>query len=138
MSWLFPLKNYQYSIPEGDHPGSFLKERKHHFHEGIDLYGKDGQEVYSVENGTVHKILNFTGEKANSPWWNNTDAIIIKGSSGFVLYGEIKVNSKIKEGDFISQGQFIGKITPVLKKRKNNPIAMLHFEWYSKEVNDPV
>lgn len=138
MSWLFPLKNYKYSIPEGDHPGSFLKERKHHFHEGVDLYGKDGQEVYSVENGTVHKILNFTGEKANSPWWNNTDAIIIKGSSGFVLYGEIKVNSKIKEGDCISQGQLIGKITPVLKKRKNNPIAMLHFEWYSKEVNNPI
>ena len=80
--WCFPLKNYQYSVPEGEHPGAFLKERKYHLHEGVDLYAEDGEDVFSVEKGEVYKILPFTGKKAGSEWWNDTQAIIIKGKSG--------------------------------------------------------
>ena len=55
---------------------------------------------------------------------------MVEGSSGVVLYGEIKVNKKIKIGDVIDQGQKIGKVKTVLKKFKGNPKSMLHIELY--------
>ena len=74
---MFPIRDYNYSIPEGEHPGAFLKERKNHFHEGIDLYTKVNSEVVSMNDGVVFKIINFTGEAVGSPWWNSTQAIKI-------------------------------------------------------------
>lgn len=132
MNWYFPLDHYPFSVPEKDHPGAFLKERKFHFHEGVDLYTKPNAKVYAVEDSIVYKILKFTGEKAGSPWWNNTRAIVLKGNSGYILYGEVKIKKGLKEGDKILKGEHIATVKAVLKKRKHNPRYMLHFEWYDK------
>ena len=136
--WKFPLKNYIYDIPESNHPGSFLKERKFHFHEGVDLYAKDREDVFAVEKGTVHCVIDFTGASCGSPWWNETKAIVIKGKSGYVLYGEVSPLEHIKKGIRIKRGERIANVKQVLKKRKSNPQAMLHIELYSKEIDEPI
>ncbi len=34
---MFPLQNYKYEIPTGDHLGAFGTTRKHDVHTGVDL-----------------------------------------------------------------------------------------------------
>ena len=43
--WFFPLENYEYSIPEGEHSGAFLRERKYHLHEGVENYKTTKREI---------------------------------------------------------------------------------------------
>lgn len=119
-------------LPCKEHPGSFAFKRKHHFHEGIDLYALEGEPVFSVEEGIVEHIAPFTGEACQSPWWHNTQAIAIKGLSGTVVYGEIEIKQGIKVGDFISEGSEIGHVVKVLKKDKGRPMSMLHLELQKK------
>ena len=125
MSWVWPLKTNDKILP--DEKGSFGSVRKFDTHTGIDLYCEIGTLVLAVEAGTVISIENFTGEKAGFPWWNDTQAILISGESGVVVYGECE--SKVKIGDNILAGQEIGIInTPVLKSYKGRPTVMLHLE----------
>jgi len=138
IDWIFPVENYKYSVPQDHHPGSFLKERKFHIHEGVDLYGDVGAKVFAVEEAQVVEIFDFTGEKAGSPWWHDTEAILLLGENGYFLYGEIKVRDTLRKGDVVEKGSVIGEIVPLLKKRKGNPTSMLHFEWYDKAMNDPM
>lgn len=126
-AWLFPLKGDKIMLP--DAKGSFGYTRKNHTHEGVDLYGYEGQEVYAVEDGVVVGLEWFTGEKcahSPSPWWNNTQALLVKGASGVVLYGEISVTKSI--GDTVFVGEVIGSLVRVLKKDKGRPTTMLHIE----------
>ncbi len=129
------LKDYEVEIPIGkNHPGSFGFKRKHHTHEGIDLYCKENDEVLSLTDGKIIDINNFTGELCGSPWWNNTSYVSIEYKKFIIVYGEIIVNSNLRIGDIINKNDIIGKITPVLKEIKNNrPINMLHLELYEKE-----
>lgn len=133
--WLFPLKNYQLPLPEGSHPGAFGTVRKHDIHTGVDLYCNPGDEVLAVEDGVVVALWAFTGDLAESPWWNNTFACAVKGKSGIVLYGEIQPTVSI--GQPISQGSVVGTVLTVLKKDKGRPLTMLHLELYSK-LMEPV
>lgn len=116
------------ALPLSPHPGSFGFRRKHHTHEGIDLYAPPGTEVMCVEGGVVVVIEPFTGPLAGSPWWHDTQAVFIEGDSGVVVYGEIIVSSQIDIGDNVKPGDVIGHLTPVLKKEKGRPACMLHLE----------
>ncbi len=118
-----------HKLPKLGDAGYFGAVRKHDVHTGIDLYCDDGERVYSIEDGTVVAIEKFTGEHADSPWWNNTWAILIEGLSGVIVYGEILVKKDLEVGNLIKSGDYIGSVKQVLKQDKgHNPPAMLHLE----------
>lgn len=130
--WKFPVSgNF---VPESPHPGSFGFKRNHGGkHTGVDLYCENNEEVYAVEDGVVINIEHFTGEWDNSPWWNNTDCILVEGFSGVVCYGEIKTTLKV--GDFVIRGQHIANVVRVIKDKLHPEINgwkpnMLHLELY--------
>lgn len=82
---MFPIKNYKYEIPQGNHLGAFGTIRKHDIHTGIDLYCEKDTPIYAIENGIIIAIEWFTGPSINIPWWNDTKAIAIKSKSGTVI-----------------------------------------------------
>lgn len=123
--------NIETEIPLHPHPGSFGIVRKKHIHEGIDLYCENGDTVFSMCDGRVVGIYQFTGKKVGSEWWNDTFNILIETIHGVMNYGEIIVKDNIKVGDYIKEGDELGFVTTVLKKNKGRPMNMLHFELYS-------
>lgn len=128
----FPL-DIVTSIPKNDHPGAFGVTRKHDIHTGIDLYCNDKDTVYALSRGTVVSIQDFTGSKAESPWWNDTQCIIVREfeTGNYVLYGELIPT--IQVGDIVELGTIIGNVEQVLKKDKGvTPTSMLHLEYYDK------
>ncbi len=126
MAWKSPLKTLIYP----DAPGQFGAIRKYDIHTGIDFYCNAGSLVTAVEDGVIIAIEIFTGPAVGSSWWNETYAVLVRGVSGVVLYGEVNIEyMTLKVGDVISAGQAIGRIgTPVLKKDKGRPRHMLHLE----------
>jgi 3-polyprenyl-4-hydroxybenzoate decarboxylase len=134
--WHFPVRPC--IIPTLPHPGAFKFQRNHGGkHTGIDLYCEDSEEVYAVEDGTVVGIEHFTGEWDNTPWWNNTDCILVEGCSGVVCYGEIKTSLSI--GDKVLRGQHIANVVRVIKDKLHPEIEgwkpnMLHLEWYKHKI----
>ena len=136
--WFYPLKDATL-LP--DELGVFGANRKHHTHEGIDLYGEQGEPVFAVEDGIVVGAERFTGEhcKIPSPWWNNTEALLIEGASGVVLYGEITIlRPFIVMDKQIKAGDCIGYLETVLKKDKGRPKTMLHLELYKHGTRQSV
>lgn len=125
-----PLIKYQ--LPEPNSQGDFAVARKYDVHTGIDLYCDKGDQVYAIEKGTIVNICNFTGEKAGSPWWNDTMAVLVEGKSGVILYGEIDVDNDLFVGKLLFEGDGIGTIKTVLKKDKGLPMNMLHLELYER------
>ena len=121
-------------IPLSPHPGSFGFARRFHTHEGIDLYCGDGETVRAVEHGVVVAVLPFTGPKAGSDWWLDTDAILVEGASGVVVYGEIR--SFVSVGDELRAGEPLGNVTQVLKTDKGRPMTMLHLELHEMGTRD--
>jgi len=125
-------------IPINSHPGAFGCARKHNFHEGVDLYGKEGDYVYAIKTGRVVSNRRFTGDDT-CPWWNPTDAVTLQDEDGFFVYGEIKSNLKI--GDMVAKGAKIGEMIPVLPPHKHRPdipehsVTMLHLERYNTKYN---
>lgn len=116
--------------------GSFAAVRKFDVHTGIDLYCAEETAVKAMAAGRVYAISKFTGPSAGSPWWQDTQAVIIEHEFGFILYGEIATNLKI--GDEIKAGDEVGKVKQVLIKDKGLPMTMLHLEWYQDKVEDGV
>ena len=112
-------------VPISNHYGSYLQKRKHSVHTGIDLYADKDTPVYAVEKGKVVIVKWFTGEKAGCDWWNNTQAVYVKGYTGVMCYGE--VIPMVKEGEEVTMGQQIATVTPVLKHDKGKAMSMLHF-----------
>lgn len=127
-------------LPVGDtHAGAFGFPRRHHIHEGVDLYCPEGTPVSAVEAGTVVAIIAFTGPEAQppSPWWHETMAVLVEGESGVVVYGENAVESSVHEGSHLKAGDLIGHVVTVLKKIKNDrPTAMLHLELHVPGTRD--
>lgn len=118
-------------LPKRFGPGYFGAVRRYDVHTGIDLYCEDGAEVIAMEDGVVISIEKFTGEHADSPWWNNTWAILIEGQSGVICYGELIPLTGVEEGSIIESGSIIGHVRQVLKKDKGvTPTSMLHLELY--------
>ena len=122
-------------LPRFYEPGAFGAIRKFDIHEGVDIYTHNGAGVHAVEDGVVTAMYEFTGKKADCPWWNPTWCIKVKGKSGVVTYGELtKPVGKMSVGAKVHTGDFIGLVTPVLKPEKyrpdirNHSVAMLHIE----------
>ena len=113
-------------LPLAPHPGAFGVVRKHHTHEGVDLYAPAGTEVRTVEAGRVVRVEDFTGAKAGTPWWQDTQAVFVEGASGVVVYGELVAG--VVEGQALTAGQCVGHLTPVLTTAKGRPDCMLHLE----------
>lgn len=136
---LFSKKNPPVSIqylPVDNHPGSFGFDRKRYKHTGVDLYSYDGEIVRAIEHGTVVKIDDFTGSNVGSDWWENTKAVMIEGSSGVFLYGEIEPNQCLYVGYKVNKNEPIGKVRKVLKRTHGietipfHSPYMLHLELY--------
>ena len=130
MTWLWPLKGTTPMFP--DKPGLHGAVRKSDIHTGIDLYCEIGTQIVAVEDGVVVLVEGFTGPNAPdpSPWWNDTEAILIEGVSGVVTYGEVK--ALVEVGDVVKAGQVIAVIeTAVLKRFKGRPMVMPHLELMS-------
>lgn len=125
--WEWPLLAQQRIWP--DAPGQFGTPRKHDIHTGIDLYCPLGTRVVAVEAGMVVGVENFTGPAAGSPWWNDTQALLVEGQSGVVVYGEMAPEPELTPGVHVEAGQHIGTVTTsVLKTDKGRPMTMLHVE----------
>ena len=135
-SW--PLFGHYPEVLRPPHPGAFGVERRHDIHTGIDLYCEPGQRVGAVEDGEVVEIEIFTGPRAESPWWNETQALLVEGESGVVLYGEIAVREGLQVGDRVLRREDLGTVQTVLKKDKGLPMTMLHFELYEKGTRESV
>jgi murein DD-endopeptidase MepM/ murein hydrolase activator NlpD len=114
---------------------AFGGERKYDIHTGVDLFCDSGQEIRSIEDGIVVNVLLFTGGK-ESPWWNDTYAVMVEGKSGVILYGELETYLSI--GKQVKKGDLIGKILTVLKHDKGKPMTMLHLELYEHGYRDAV
>lgn len=117
------------ALPLAPHPGAYGVQRKNHVHEGIDLYCPHGTPVHAVEAGQVVAIFPFTGAKAGSDWWEDTDAVLVEGDSGVVVYGEIAAICAV--GQQVAAGETLGHVVTVLKKDKGRPMAMLHLELHT-------
>ena len=136
---MFPLKDYKYEIPISKiDPGGFATERKYDIHTGVDLYCENRELVYAIEDGYVVHVIEFTGFE-ESPWWNDTYAVVVKGKSGYILYGELEKNSIqfFNNSQYIKEGSVIGRVAQVLKKDKGivPSTSMLHIELYKDYLN---
>lgn len=156
----FPLNIHTNNrgIPINSHPGAFGNARKYNFHEGVDLYGREGDWVYAMKNGVVISNEPFTGPSVGHPWWLPTDAVTIETINDaklmfdnvndkfipieYYVYGELK--SDLKPGDFVKMGTKIGELVPVLppeKIRKDIPQhsnVMLHLEKWNYKYDPEV
>jgi murein DD-endopeptidase MepM/ murein hydrolase activator NlpD len=130
-----PLNSFEVTkIPEPGHPGSFGTSRKFDVHTGVDLYCKNLEDVSPMKEGTVVRVGSFTGEKTNTPWWNDTDYIMVRSDDEVLLYGE--VTAYVKVGQYVKRGDLIGRVKQVLKKDKGLPMSMLHVEMYDVDFNE--
>ncbi|MDR2902545.1 MAG: M23 family metallopeptidase [Lactobacillales bacterium] len=132
------MKENETGLPLPPHVGAFAVPRKYHTHEGIDLYAPQGTPVCAIEDGIVVNIIPFTGAHTTppTPWWHNTDAVLVEGTSGVFVYGEITPVSALKVGQKINAGDIVGYIARVLKKDKGRPRDMLHLELYTPGTRD--
>lgn len=127
-------------IPINNHPGAFGVRRKHDIHEGVDLYTYAGAEVLAMHDGVVIANYNFTGAPVGTPWWNETNALLVRVSGLYFVYGELE--SKCQPGDNIKKGDVIGHILPVLPENKirldiqGHSNAMLHLEKWHMHTTD--
>lgn len=118
-------------IPINNHPGAYGALRRHDIHTGVDLYVDERDWVFAMESGIVVKKERFTGTD-DCKWWKPTDCVVVKSESRFLLYGEIE--SDLKVGDAVVQGQKIGDVVPVLPVEKirsdipEHSNCMLHLE----------
>ena len=125
-------------IPTPPHVGSFGAQRKHHIHEGVDLYAPHKTPISAVEEGVVVAIEPFTGAAVDSPWWHDTFAVFVEGGSGVVVYGEIEPQPDLVVGQSVQSGQILGCVVPVLKVNKGRPMSMLHLELHTKNTRQAV
>jgi 3-polyprenyl-4-hydroxybenzoate decarboxylase len=134
LRWKFPLGNCS-GIPINYHPGAFGFHRKYDHHTGVDLYCSDGTPVYALENGRIIVVEHFTGFQG-SPWWNNTEAILVEGPSGVLCYGEVFPLHSTHVGQELFKGQHFASVKRVLKEGKErsdipgHSTSMLHVELY--------
>lgn len=117
------------ALPLTPHPGAFGVQRRHHVHEGVDLYCPENTPVCTVEPGRVVEVLPFTGPTAGLPWWQDTDVVLVEGPSGVVAYGEVA--PAVQKGQVLQTGDIVGHVKQVLTKDKGRPMSMLHLELHA-------
>ena len=137
MTWAWPLIDGTPVWP--DELGSFGAVRRHDVHTGIDLYTEPGNMVVACEQGLVVRIEDYTGPKAGSPWWNDTQAILVEGPSGVLCYGEVApLVWGLAEGARVKAAGCVGRVQTVLKSGKGRPDTMLHLELYRRGTRESV
>lgn len=119
-------------------PNAFGAIRKYDVHTGIDFFCEEGQEVVAMEDGVIVNICPFTGQKAFSPWWNETSIVLVESKMHVIGYGEIEPVNSLKIGQKIKEGDLLGNVLRVLKNDKGLPTTMLHLELYKKGTIEPV
>lgn len=124
-----------FAIPLPPHPGGFGTVRRHHVHEGVDIYCLKGEHVLAMDDCDVMSVEPFTGPAAGFPWWLDTMAVTARRKSDGIVfvYGEISPNAR--PGQTINEGETIGFSIPVLKNPKGYPECMLHIESYEPASN---
>lgn len=125
-------------IPLASHPGAFGVVRANHVHEGVDLYGQPGDTVFAMEAGVVVARRAFTGTAAGSPWWGDTECVLVEGASGVLNYGEVAPRANLEPGTRVEAGEPLGTLVTVLLKDKGRPRTMLHLERYVAGTREPV
>ena len=132
-----PLKTAEIVVSEEiAAPGHFGYVRKHHIHEGVDLYCEPNTPVHAMASGVIVNIRPFTGPEAGSDWWNPTWGVMIEHHElGAINYGELIPSKSLTVGSWVKAGECIGHATPVLKKDKGRPMCMLHLESYVTETH---
>jgi len=144
LKWTFPMSKQWGTaskacrgIPVGNHPGAFSAKRKNSTHTGVDLYANVNESAFPVEDGVVVAIEPFTGPKDNSPWWLDTDCVLVEGASGVVCYGEIRPNHILRVGSKVTRSTILGYVLQVIPpERPQHPEiegwkpSMLHMELY--------
>ena len=129
---MIPVKIIKKRLPSKRETGSFGYSRKFDVHTGIDLYCEPGTPVYACEDGIVVAIEKFTGQHSDSPWWNDTWALLVEDHEKVIVYGEIDLPIHIV-GDQIKAGDYLGMVIPVSRSTKTKiPTSMLHFELHKK------
>lgn len=108
--------------------GQFGAVRKYDVHTGIDLYCNPKSHCFAIEEGTIIAKGIFTGPVVDTPWWNETNYVVVKGKSGDILYGEIDTN--LSPNTLVKEGQYLGEVLTVLREKKEKPMTMLHIELY--------
>lgn len=132
-TWKDPLPVYMWSLPIGKyHPAGFGYSKNHNVHAGVDLYVPDNIPVMSVETGTVVNIFQFTGPGTPYSSLFQTEAIMIEGATGVVLYGEVEVKKDIQIGQLIEAGSKIANIKCAIQDQ-----PMLHLELYKHGTKTP-
>lgn len=137
MPWSSPLRPMP-PLPAAGSPASFGAARRYDVHTGVDLHCPEGTPVYAVEEGLVVAIVPFTGPDAESPWWRSTRAVLVEGSSGVVLYGEVNPSKALSLGSSVATGEVVGHVTRVLREDKGKPTTMLHLELYVPGTREPL
>jgi murein DD-endopeptidase MepM/ murein hydrolase activator NlpD len=142
-TWDFPIHECP-GIPINHHPGAYgfqrwsKTRRVYSHHTGVDLYSVKGAEVRAVEDGVVVGVEPFTGPQDNTPWWLDTDAILVEGNTGVVCYGE--VTPEMEVGQNVKRGDIVARVSTVLPEGKHRPDipghsrSMLHLELYQHGV----
>ena len=138
LAWPLAVPAHLRVWPDG--VGQFAARRRNDVHTGVDLYCELGTDVVAMERGRVVAVEWFTGQHCPagdsalmSTWWNDTQIILIEGSSGVLGYGEVTPDTVlVKVGEVVDQGQPIAKINrAVLRSNKGRPMVMLHVERYA-------
>lgn len=132
--WAWPLAGLIPALP--DDINAFGAVRQFDVHTGVDLHAPVGWPVVAAESGEVVAIDPcFTGGK-ESPWWNQTSAVLVRGATGVILYGEVEPSVRV--GDHIQAGALVGAVMQVLQERPGKlfqcPPSMLHLELHEDWV----
>ncbi len=129
-------------IPMNFHPGAFGFQRRVNWHPGVDLYTRDGEPIYAIEEGVVVGNGVFTGPKVGTPFWETTHYLMVEGKHGVFNYGEM-YESLLEVGEQINEGQNVGYVKRVLFEHKHRPdipghsCSMLHLELYTVGSTEP-
>lgn len=124
-------------LPGQGHPGAFAHRRRHHIHEGVDLYGQEGDWAVALFDGEVVFNGPFTGPAAGLPQWLDTSAVAIEGPLGVMFHGEIDA-LPLPLGARVKAGDRLGKLARVLRNDKGRPLHMLHLEFYERGARQSI
>ena len=93
-------------------------------HVGVDLFGRFGDPVHAIENGTIVNFFGFCCGDVKTSW-----ALFVAHANGVVNYGEVNPNSLselgLSRGSPVLAGQQIATVG-----RNPGGSTMIHFETY--------
>lgn len=83
----------------------------------------------AVEEGEVVAVIPFTGPQIKLDHWLDTDAVLVEGKSGVIIYGEL--DPSVQLGQKVRAGDSLGSVKRVLRHDKGRPTSMLHLELHT-------